>query len=91
MTRDQIVDISAPAVSYVASIDDTSGENHSNGQTQFLLGGPARLRFLAFQAMSATLKMKLAPGPQASAFPIPFFLTDAQGQSVNGYLSKREI
>jgi hypothetical protein len=78
-TRDRIVDLKAPSLSCLTSIDDTPGEHRTNGQVRYWLGPPARLRFLALRPISANLKIRLTPGPDATTIPMDFFLTDAQG------------
>ena len=78
-SRDRIVDLRAPSVSCLISVDDTQGEDHTAGHVRYLLGPPARLRFLALRSMSANLKMRLTPRPEAAAVPIDFFLTDVDG------------
>ena len=78
-TRDRIVDLREPGLSCLTSVDDNPGEDRTDGRDHYWIGPPARLRFLALHPMSATLKMRLAPGPEATIFPIDYFLTDAQG------------
>ena len=85
-TRDRIVDLRAPSVSCLTLVDDTPGEDRTGGRLRYWLGPPARLRFLALRPMSANLKMRLAPGPEATTFPIDYFLTDAQGHVSQGEL-----
>ena len=83
-TRDGLVNLRTTRVACLTSIDDTPGENWENGHVRYGLGPPARLRFLASKALSAILKMRLTPGPAATAFPIDYFLTDAQGHVFQG-------
>ena len=85
-TRDRIIDLRAPSVSCLSFVDDFAGEDRTNGHDRYWLGPPAGLRFLAMQPMSASLKMRLAPGPEATAFPIDYFLTDDQGHVSQGEL-----
>ena len=42
------------------------------------------LRFLALQPISANLKIRLAPAPDTTIFPVDFFLTDDQGHVSQG-------
>ena len=58
---------------------------------RYWLGPPARLRFLALRPMSANLKMRLAPGPEATTFPIDYFLTDAQGHVLQGEIRGKNV
>jgi hypothetical protein len=85
-TRDRIVDLRAPSVSCLTLVDDTPGEDRRDGHVRYFLGPPARLRFLALRPISANLKMRLAPGPDATTFPIDYFLADDQG-----HVSQREL
>jgi hypothetical protein len=71
-TRDRILDLKAPGVSYLTSIDDTPGEDRTNGQVHYWLGPPARLRFLASRPVTANVKMRLAPAFGTATFPIDF-------------------
>ena len=48
------------------------------------LGPPAGLRFLALWPISANLKMRFAPGPEATTLPVDYFLTDDQGHVSQG-------
>jgi hypothetical protein len=84
VTRDRIVDLRAPSVSCLALVDDLTGEDRRDGQLRYWLGPPAGLRFLAFRVMSANLKMRLAPGPEATTLPIDYFLADEQGHVFQG-------
>jgi hypothetical protein len=86
VTRDRIVDLKTGGVPYLTSVDDAPGEDWAHGQVRYRLGSPARLRFLASQPISVNVKMRLAPAPGATAFPIDFFLTDAQGHVAKGQL-----
>jgi hypothetical protein len=85
-TRDQLIDLKAPSVSCLSLVDDFAGEDRTNGHDRYWLGPPAGLRFVALQPMSANLKMRLAPGPEATSFPIDYFLTDDQGHVSHGEL-----
>ena len=87
VSRERIVDLRAPSVSYLTLIDDTPGEDRSDGHVHYWLGPPVGLRFLAFRAISANLKMRLAPGPEATtSFPIEYLLAGEQGQVFQGEL-----
>ena len=55
------------------------------------LGRPADLRFLALRPISANLNMRLAPGPEATTFPIDFFLTDDQGHVSQGEIRDKNV
>ena len=91
VTRDRIVDVKAPTVSCLTLVNDTPGEDRRDGHVRYWLGPPARLRFLALRPMSANLKMRLAPGPEATTFPIDYFLTDAQGHVSQGELCSKNV
>jgi hypothetical protein len=90
-TRDRIVDLREPGLPCLTSVDDTPGEDRGGGQVHYWLGPPVRLRFLALRPMSATLKMRLAPGPEGTTFPIDYFLTDAQGHVLPGELWGKNV
>ena len=83
-TRDRIVDLRAPSVSCLTLIDDIPGEDRTDGHDRYWLGPPARLRFLALRPISANLKIRLAPAPDTTTFPVDFFLTDDQGHVSQG-------
>jgi hypothetical protein len=85
-TRDRILDLRAPSVSCLTLVDDPPGEDRTGGHVRYRLGPPASLRLLALRSMSANLKMRLAPAPAATSFPIDFFLTDDQGHVSQGEL-----
>jgi hypothetical protein len=90
-TRDRIVDLRAPGLCCLTSVDDTPGEDRTGAYARYRLGPPARLRFLALRAMSASLNMRLAPAPEATIFPIDYFLTDAQGHVLPGELWAKSV
>jgi hypothetical protein len=90
-TRDRIVDLRAASISCLTLIDDTPGEDRSNGHDRYWLGPPASLRFLAFRTISANLKMQLIPGPGATALPIDYFLTDDHGNVSEGEIRSEDI
>jgi hypothetical protein len=90
-TRDRIVELSAPGLSCLTSVDDNAGEDRRGAYGRYQLGPPARLRFLALRAMSATLKMRLAPIPGTTTFPIDYSLTDAQGHVLPGELWAKSV
>jgi len=52
---------------------------------------PADLRFLALRPISANLNIRLAPGPEATTFPIDFFLTDDQGHVSQGEIRNKNV
>ncbi len=52
----------------------------------YMLGPPARLRFLVSRPVTANVRMRLAPVSGTATFPIDFFLTDAQGHLSHGEL-----
>jgi hypothetical protein len=79
-TRDRLVDVKAPGISCLTLIDDTSAEDRRDGPARYGLGPPAALRFLAFRPISATLKMRLAPGGEAATLPVVYFLANDQGR-----------
>jgi hypothetical protein len=49
------------------------------------------LRFLALHLTSANLNMLLAPRPEATTFPIGFFLTDDWGQVSQGEIRNKNV
>ena len=67
-------------------VDDTPGEDRRDGHVRYWLGPPVGLRFLALRPISANLKMRLAPGPEATTLPIDYFLADDQGHVSQGEL-----
>jgi hypothetical protein len=89
-TRDRIIDLRHPSVSCLTLVDDIPDEDPT-GHDRYWLGPPARLRFLALRPMSANLKMLLAPAPEATTFPIDYFLTDAQRHVSQGELWGRNV
>jgi hypothetical protein len=91
VTRDQLVSLRTTSVACLTSIDDTPGENWTDGHVRYGLGPPARLRFLALGAMSANLEMRFTPGPAATTFPIDYFLTDVQGHVFQGQIQGRNL
>jgi hypothetical protein len=90
-TRDRLVDLRDPAVSCLTLVDDTRSEDRRDGQTRYWLGPPASLRFLALRPISANLKMRLAPGPEATTFPIDYFLTDDRGHVSQGEILAENV
>jgi hypothetical protein len=78
-TRERITDLRVPGFSCVASVDDIAGETRNDGHARYLLGPPARLRFLALRSISVNLTIRLTHGPRTATFPIDFALTDTQG------------
>jgi hypothetical protein len=90
-TRDRIVDLRAPGVSCLTLVVDTSGENWEDGEVRYWLGPPAALRLLALQPISANLKMRLTPGPDATALPVDYFLADDQGHVFQGELWGKNV
>jgi hypothetical protein len=83
-TCERIVDLRAPSVSCLTYVDDTSAEERANGRNRYWLGPPADLRFLALKNVSANLTIRLAPAPEATTFPIQYFLADVQGHVSQG-------
>jgi hypothetical protein len=90
-TRDQVVDLKAPTATCLTSVDDTPGEDRTEVHTRYLLGPPARLRFLALRTISANLKMQLMPGPAAESSPVDYFLTDADGHVFQGSIAGKSL
>jgi hypothetical protein len=91
VTRDQIVDLSAPNLFCLTLVDDPPAEDRRNGRIRYWLGPPANLRFLALRTISATLKMRLAPGPEATTLPIDYFLTDRHGPVSQGEIQQKNL
>jgi hypothetical protein len=85
-TRDRLVNLQAPGLSCLTLVDDTPGEDRTGGHTHYWLGPPVRLRLLALRPMSANLKMRFAPGPEATTLPIDYFLEDEQGHVSQGQI-----
>jgi hypothetical protein len=83
-TRDRIVDLAVPNISCLTLIDDPRGEDRSDGHDRYWLGPPVSLRFLAFRTISANLKLQLTAGPEATTFPVDYFLTDDHGHVSEG-------
>jgi hypothetical protein len=83
-TRDRLVDLRAPSVSCLTLVDDAPGEDRASGYARYWLGPPVHLRFLALRPISANLKIRLGPSPEAIAIPIDYLLTDAQGHVSQG-------
>ena len=90
-TRDRLVNWKIPGVSFLASVDDIPGEDWTDGHPHYLLGPPARLRFLAPQPMFASLKMRLISTPAATVLPVDFFVADAQGHVSQSELWGKEV
>jgi hypothetical protein len=90
-TRDRIVDLRAPSLSCLTLVDDIPGEDRRDGRVRYWLGPPAGLRFLALRPMSANLKMRLAPGPEATTLPIDYFLADDQGHVSQGEIRGNNV
>jgi hypothetical protein len=84
VTRDQLVNLRTARAACLAAVDDTMGEDQVNGRVRYGLGPPARLRFLALQAMPADLKMRFTPGPTGAISPFNYFLTDPHGGVFQG-------
>jgi hypothetical protein len=91
VTRNQMLDLRAPSVSCLTLVDDPAGEDRRNGHPFYGLGRPADLRFLALGPISANLNIRLAPGPEATTFPIDFFLTDDQGHVSQGEIRNKNV
>jgi hypothetical protein len=85
--RDRITDLKVPGLTCLTSVDDVPGESRNDAHVRYLLGPPARLRFLAVRPMSVNLKMRLTRRSTAPAFPIDFLLTDLQGHVFEGEIS----
>jgi hypothetical protein len=90
-TRDRIVDLRAPSVPCLTLIDDVGGEDRRDGGVHYWLGPPAGLRVLALQSISANLKMRLAPRPEAENSPVGFSVADAQGHVFQGELWGKNV
>jgi hypothetical protein len=90
-TRDRIVDLRTPSVLCLTSVDDAPGEDRAEGHVRYLLGPPAHLQFLALRPMSANLRMRLAPGPEAATFPVDIFLADDQGHVSQGEIQGKKV
>jgi hypothetical protein len=89
-TRDRIVDLRAPNVSCLTLVDDP-GEDWTGARIRHWIGPPVDLRFLALRPISANLRMQLAPGPEATIFPIPYFLEDEQGHFFHAELRSEKL
>ena len=91
VTRDRIVDLRAPSVPCLTLVNDTPGEDRRDGHVHYWLGPPVGLRFLALRPISANLEMRLAPGPDATIFPIDYFLADDQGHVSQGEIRGKNV
>jgi hypothetical protein len=91
VTRERIVDLRTPNVSCLTLVDDLPGEDRTNGRVRYWIGPPVGLRFLAFRAISANLKMRLTPGPEAAILPIDYLLTDAEGHVSQGEIQGETV
>jgi hypothetical protein len=78
-TSDRLVDLRVPNVSCLTLVDEILGADWSDSVHHYWLGPPARIRFLAMRPISANLKMRLRPGPDATSIPVDYILTDEQG------------
>jgi hypothetical protein len=90
-TCERMIDLKAPSLSCLTLVDDLPGEDRTDGQVRYWLGPPAGLRFLALRPMSANLKMRLGPGPEATTFPVDFFLKDNQGHVSQGEIWDKNV
>ena len=91
ITRDQITNFRTSGISSLTSIDDIAGEVWADGHAHYLLGPPARLRFLAPKPISAILKMRLATTAAATILPLDLFVADAQGHSSQSELWGKNV
>jgi hypothetical protein len=91
VTRDRIVDLRSTDAFCLTLVEDTPGEDRTDGQVHYWLGPPVGFRFLALRAMSANLNLRLAPGPEAATLPIDFFLTDEQGHVSRGEIKGETV
>jgi hypothetical protein len=91
VTRNQIVDLKATAVSCLTLIDDPRSEDRRDGHIRYWLGPPANVRFLALRPISANLNMRMAPGPNAGNSPVDYFLTDDQGHVSQGEIGDTNV
>jgi hypothetical protein len=91
VTRDRIVDLRAPSTVCLTLVDDILGEVRSDGRDRYQLGPPASLRFLALRPISANLKMRFAPGPEATISPIYYFLSDERGHVAQGEIRSEKV
>jgi hypothetical protein len=89
--RDRIVDLRAPGIPCLTLVDDTQGEDRSDGHDRYWLGPPATLRFLALRTISANLKIRLAPGPERTALPVDYVLADDQGHISQGEIRDENV
>jgi hypothetical protein len=91
VTRDRIVDLRALRVSSLTSVDDTPGVDRIDGHFRYWFGPSAGLRLLASRPTSVNLKMRLAPGAEATTFPIDFLLVNDQGHISQGELWGKNV
>jgi hypothetical protein len=91
VTRERIVDLSAPSVTCLTFIDDGTAEDRTDGRDRYWLGPPADLRFLALKNVSANLTIRLGTGPEITTYPIKYFLADGQGHVVQGEFSGKNV
>jgi hypothetical protein len=83
-TRDRIVDPRAPGALFLTLVDDSRSEDWRDGNVRYW-------RFLALRPMSANLKMRLAPAPDATTFPIDYFLADDHGRVSQGEIRGEKV
>jgi hypothetical protein len=90
-TRNRVLDLRAPSVSCLTSVDDTLGEDLTDGHDRYALGPPIVLRFLAVGPISANLKLRLVPGFEPTTFPVDYLLTDNQGHVYQGAIRDKGV
>jgi hypothetical protein len=83
-TRDRIVDPRAPGALFLTLVDDSRSEDWRDGNVRYW-------RFLALRPMSANLRMRLAPAPDATTFPIDYFLADDHGRVAQGEIRGENV
>jgi hypothetical protein len=86
VSRDRVVDAKSDAAACLVLIDNPQGVHRENGRAGYWLGPPAHLRLLTQHAISAKLKMRLAPGPDAKVAPVHFLLRRGQESVSQGDL-----
>jgi hypothetical protein len=86
VSRDRIVDTKSDAPSCLVLVDNAQGLDRETGGVKYWLGSAAHLRLLAGHPVTANLRMKLEPGPDAKTTPIHFSLRDGRDTIAQGDL-----
>jgi hypothetical protein len=95
VTRDRLVNLRSPGVLQLPlSFVDPIGrdEDRNSGQVCYWLGPPVVFRFLVLTPFTATLKFRLAPGPDATTgLPVEYILSDGGGNVSRGKIQDENV